>query len=77
MKKLKLGEKIAWQYTHQNGRSRFERVKTGKFIREIRSPVWIREANQRGMGYPVWCLVHFDGNKNPSRVMRSELRKAK
>ena len=40
---------------------------------EIKNPAWIRATNQRGMGFPIWCLVHFDGNKNPSRVLRRDL----
>ena len=73
---MKAGQRIAWQYTHAtNRRTRFERVKHGTFIRMIKNPNWIRIANKSGMGFPLWCYVQFDGNKNPSRVMLREIKK--
>lgn len=65
---MRAGVRVTWGYLHSLGRNYTKRVKHGSFVRMIKQPEWMK-----GKGYPRWCLVHFDGNKNPSRVRFSEL----
>lgn len=67
---MKYGDKILWQYTHQNGRSRFERIKEGEFQAIARhTAIHWRKNNAAQMAW-----VHFKGNKNWSKVPLDELK---
>lgn len=70
-KRFKEGDRVRWQYWHVIGRNGHWVVKDGVFVRYIRKQDWIRNIP----GMPLFCLVHFDGNKRDSRVMERDLRK--
>jgi len=59
------GDKVLWQYDHWVGRGYTSITKKGKFIREVvskkRSPSYCHS-------FVKYCMVHFEGNKNPSKV---------
>ncbi|MGQ4893367.1 MAG: hypothetical protein ACP6IQ_01940 [Candidatus Njordarchaeia archaeon] len=55
------GDKVLWQYDHWVGRGYTLITKKGEFIREVVS-------KGKELGYPKYCIVHFKGNKNPSKV---------
>jgi len=67
---MKYGDRVLWQYEHQNGRSRFTRVKSGEYLAQARHTVkhW-RKPNAVQMAY-----VKFDGNKTYSLVPYHDLR---
>ena len=64
---------VLWTYKHYlNSKAYTLITKKGKFIRRIKS--------KRVDGGASWdeyeyCLVHFRGNKNPSRVKIEEIKK--
>ena len=69
--KFKKGDRIIWTYQHHlNSKSVTIRVKHGTLIREI-----VAKRHDTGMSWPEinYALVHFDGNKNLSRVPINEL----
>lgn len=60
------GDRIKWQYTHHlNSKSTTQRVKKGVYVRQVKDGEF---------NWTIYALVHFDGNKNPSRVRMDELR---
>ena len=60
MKKIQYGDSVEWTYEHSlNSISRVMRTKRGKVV---------SVGNE-------FCYVHFEGNKNKSRVRKSELKK--
>ena len=65
------GDKVKWSYTHHlNSKSSVIITKTGVFVRYI--------VSKKVMGGCRWstreyCLVHFEGNKNPSRVLVADI----
>lgn len=69
---MKFDDRVFWQYTHQNGRSRFQRVKEGSFKGTARhtSKHW------RHYSSVQMAWVHFDHNKNWSKVPLEDLRPA-
>jgi len=67
------GDVVQWKYKrHLNSRSTVIITKTGKFVRKIRS---VKKDVWNNYVYYSHCLVHFDGNKKPSRVPISEIEK--
>ena len=73
MMKFKKGDRIMWLYKHHlNSKSVTIRVKHGTYIRGITI-----QRRDGGMSWPEtkYAYVHFDGNKNPSRVLIRELKK--
>lgn len=55
---MKPGDRIQWTYKHHlNRRSYVNITKTGTFVRNVNS-----------LFSDTACMVHFDGNKNLSRV---------
>ena len=71
--KFKKGDRIKWSYTHHlNSKSSKVITKKGVFLRGITI-----QRRDGGMSWPEteYCFVHFDGNKNPSRVLIEEVEK--
>lgn len=71
MSDLTSGDKVKWTYTHHlNSRSSKRITKRGVFIATIRS-----EHVDGGCRITTshYCRVQFEGNKNPSKVLVSEL----
>jgi len=67
------GDKVKWSYLHWlNSKSNVRRTKTGVFLRNITT-----KKVDGGMRRDVteYCHVHFEGNKNSSRVLISEVTK--
>ena len=65
---LKSGDIVTWSYRHHlNKKSSFINTKTGVFLRSIPS-----RSKPDEWWFPM-CLVHFEGNKNPSKVKIEEL----
>lgn len=63
------GDRVIWAYTHRlNRKSRLVRIKHGAFIRYVYT-------RTRRSSWGQKCLVHFDGNKNPSTIYKHELEK--
>ena len=59
-------KRVVWKYRHYlNTRSVLTRAKQGEYFGKIRHTV-----KHQG---PQLALVHFDGNKHPSRVPYDEL----
>ncbi|MCK4759957.1 MAG: hypothetical protein KAT69_07890 [Candidatus Aminicenantes bacterium] len=74
-KKIIDGDKVQWTYIHHlNSKSSVRKTKVGKFIRGITSE---RVDGGSRITHVTYGLVHFEGNKNPSRVLISELTKVK
>ena len=70
-KKIRVGDKVKWSYTHHlNSKSSIVRVKKGVFISFIRSEEVCGGSRITTSHYGK---VHFDGNKNPSRVLVADL----
>ena len=64
------GDKIKWTYKHYlNSKSYTLITKVGKYIRKIATPICNQDDKYE------YCLVHFEGNKHPSRVLISEIEK--
>ncbi len=62
---FKRGDLVQWSYTHNlNKNSSIRITKVGVFIRNV--------CHEVGAGQDV--VVHFNGNKNPSKVPLKELR---
>lgn len=74
MSKFNPGDRVHWQYTHQNGRSRFERVKVGIVVGYVRVRDYTRYPAPWVDGDKV--KVRFETNKTISTVLESELRAA-
>jgi len=67
------GDIVLWEYEHHlNSKSSVIRTKKGKFIRRIKS---VKRDGGCIRDYYKYCLVHFRGNKNPSRILISEIKK--
>jgi len=62
---VKLGDKVIWQYRHQIGRKySSKKTKIGVVV-EILRPTHAE---------PTEAKVHFEGNKNPSKVKIKDLK---
>mgnify|MGYP001295633728 CR=1 FL=1 len=76
---FKKGDKIEWTYEHSlNRKSKTHITKTGIFIRvlDMRKLSRARRIPQYNSEISSYAIVHFDGNKNPSKVLINELRAA-
>jgi len=70
---FRAGDCVKWTYKHYlNANSSTLITKRGKFIRKIHSVVG-EMYNRHGVN--EFCLVHFEGNKNPSRIRIEEIEK--
>lgn len=70
-KEIKEGDRVSWSYIHSlNSKSSTIRKKEGVFIRPVRSEKI--DGGSRTTSYE-YSLVHFEGNKRPSRVKTKEL----
>jgi len=68
---MKKGQRVTWSYKHWlNSKSFTVITKTGTFLRE--------GSSQRKVDVMSWperfAIVHFDGNKNSSRVKLNEIK---
>lgn len=70
---MQTGAVVIWQYKHWlNSRSYIWREKSGSFVRLVRHTKQYWDTRN----YPAQlAIVQFDGNKRPSRVPLSELRR--
>ena len=67
------GDKVKWSYLHWlNSKSNVTRTKTGVYLREIAT---MRIEGGMRNSTPTHCYVHFEGNKNPSKVLIREVTK--
>ena len=67
------GDKVKWSYLHWlNSKSSVRRTKTGVFLRNIKTTK-VDGGMRRDTA--EYCHVHFEGNKNYSRVLISEVTK--